>query len=101
MSNRRANLLDPHRLVIASQTKTRDAEHKIRQLCTIIDGLIAETRDVLFRLRPHVAPAGISILDEFAASMEPPAVVDPGKLPGSGKAPLQVFTAEDLREAGE
>ena len=101
MSNQRKNLLQPNRLLIASQTKTRNAEASNAQLVKIIEGLIRETRDVLFRIRPHLAPEGLAIADEFAKALDPPAVIEPSKLPGRGKAPIQVFTAEELKAVGE
>jgi len=101
MSNNRKHLLNQNRLMIAQQTKTRNAEASNAQLVKIIEGLIRETRDVLFRIRPHLAPDGLAIVDEFAKALDPPDVVDASKLPRSGKAPIQVFTQQDLEAVEE
>jgi len=99
MSNRRRNALNPSRLLIASQERTRQAKLERAELVAIINGLIEEERAFFAAIRPHVRPEGIPLLDDMVRAITPPEdAPSPILSPRKG---VQVFTEEELKKVGD
>lgn len=100
MSNNRRNLLNPERLLIASQTKARQERMEKRELIAIIEGLIEEERAFFVAIRPHVKPEGLPLLDEMIRAITPPEEAR-GRVQPVTHGGVQVYTERDLEKVGD
>lgn len=89
-------------LLIAATAKAKRAERHAAELRIIVHGLVTETRDLLSRLRSHVQPEGLAMLDEFLGVFEAHQERTPidNPLRAEGKAPVAIYTEDDLKAVG-